>query len=181
MTLTGRLFILFCVSAGISLSFLSLQVSAKSTAGKSAKPNQIQSAPKKVPIQSKFNNAACSSYLDRMRSKMDNNWYLPDGTNHVTIKAVVGQNGSVDNVEISSGPKNETAEQAANEAFLKAQPLESLPSGSGDKVRLILDFESYADPHGDSRRTISSRIEEIKGSQQATPQSSSAADQDKKE
>ncbi len=128
--------------------------------------NSLNPAPgpkKKVPIQSKFNNAACSSYLDRMRTKMDNNWYLPDGTNHVTIKATVGQNGAVDNVELTSSPKNESAEIAANEAFLKAQPLESLPQGSGDKVKLILDFESYADPHGDSRRTISSRIEEIKG------------------
>lgn len=154
----------FILGTGLSFSILASQVTAKNTPGN----NQKSGPAKKIQIPSKFNNAACSSYLDRLRSKMDSNWYLPDGTNHVTIKATVGQNGSVDNVEISSSPKSESAEQAANEAFLKAQPLESLPSGSGERVKLVLDFNSFADPHGDSRRTISSRIEEIRESSSGT-------------
>lgn len=160
----GKAFLFFVLGTGLSFS-LANPVTAKNTPGK----NQIKSGPaKKIQIPSKFNNAACSSYLDRLRSKMDSNWYLPDGTNHVTIKATVGQNGSVDNVEITSSPKSESAEQAANEAFLKAQPLESLPSGSGERVKLVLEFNSFADPHGDSRRTISSRIEEVRESSAGT-------------
>jgi len=129
---------------------------------KSQKNPPQTKAQKTKPMPSSFNSSAAGAYLDRLREKMDKHWYLADGTNHVVIKAIVLSNGSVENVELSSKPKNESAEQAANEAFLKAQPLESLPSGSGEKCCIILDMESYADPHGDSRRTVRSRMEVVK-------------------
>ena len=142
---------------------------AKSTV-KTSKTSTVVKTPKsRSSMPSTFNSSAAGSYLDRLREKMDKHWYLADGTNHVVIKATVGANGSVDNVELSSSPKNEAAEQAANEAFLKAQPLESLPSGSGDKCLVILDMDSYADPHGDSRRTVKSRMEVIKPTNESAP------------
>lgn len=165
------------LSVGIVLSIalcswqnsLLAKQTAKSTA-KTAKTSTVVKTPKsRSSIPSTFNSSAAGSYLDRLREKMDKHWYLADGTNHVVIKATVAANGSVDNVELSSSPKNEAAEQAANEAFLKAQPLESLPSGSGDKCLVILDMDSYADPHGDSRRTVKSRMEVIKPTNESAP------------
>jgi TonB family protein len=165
------------LSAGISLCIALCswhnpgfaKQNVKSTV-KSTKSSTVVKTPKsRASVPSSFNSSAAGSYLDRLREKMDKHWYLADGTNHVVIKATVAANGTVDNVELSSSPKNEAAEQAANEAFLKAQPLESLPSGSGEKCLVILDMDSYADPHGDSRRTVKSRMEVIKPSAESAP------------
>ena len=138
-----------------------------SKSSKNSPQSKVQKNRSSMPAS--FNSSLAGAYLDRLREKMDKHWYLADGTHHVVIKATVTANGTVDNVELSSSPKSEAAEQAANEAFLKAQPLESLPSGSGDKCLVILDMDSYADPHGDSRRTVKSRMEVIKPMAESAP------------
>lgn len=158
-----------CTAFGLCNNPVIAKQNAQSTV-KTSKNSPVVKTPKsRASVPSSFNSSAAGAYLDRLREKMDKHWYLADGTNHVVIKATVAANGSVDNVELSSSPKNEAAEQAANEAFLKAQPLESLPSGSGDKCLVILDMDSYADPHGDSRRTVKSRMEVIKPTAESAP------------
>lgn len=162
----------FTIGLVMSIAFCGLHIPCKAKEIQK-KPNKTtNAAPQKSKSQtpSSFNSSASGAYLDRLREKMDKHWYLADGTHHVVIKAIVLSNGSVENVELSSTPKSEAAEQAANEAFLKAQPLEALPSGSGEKCCIILNMESYADPHGDSRRTVRSRMEVVK------PTSSTAQD-----
>jgi len=170
--MSGFRLLLVGLSLSIALSSWNYPCLAKQTA-KSVKktvPVKPQNARQSTP--SSFNSSAAGAYLDRLREKMDKHWYLADGTNHVVIKATVLANGSVENVELTSTPKNESAEQAANEAFLKAQPLESLPSGSGERCCLVLDMDSFADPHGDSRRTVKSRMEVIRPTADSTKSNS---------
>lgn len=154
----------FTIGLFMSIAFCALHIPCNAKQIQKNQVKQAQAKPQKTKQQStsSFNSAASGAYLDRLREKMDKHWYLADGTHHVVIKAIVLSNGSVENVELSSTPKSEAAEQAANEAFLKAQPLESLPSGSGEKCCIILNMESFADPHGDSRRTVRSRMEVIR-------------------
>lgn len=157
-----------CIAFFLCNNPIMAKQNAQSTV-KTSKNSPVKTTKSRSSIPSSFNSSLAGAYLDRLREKMDKHWYLADGTNHVVIKATVAANGTVDNVELSSSPKNEAAEQAANEAFLKAQPLESLPSGSGDKCLVILDMDSYADPHGDSRRTVKSRMEVIKPTTESAP------------
>jgi hypothetical protein len=107
--------------------------------------------------------AANTAYINRLRSKLMNEWHvlMQDGKNHVVITALVNADGSVqDNPQIVSTPKNQAAEQAGNEAFAKCQPLEALPAGQ-TQARVILTFDSSSDPHGDSSSNIYTRIEPI--------------------
>ncbi len=158
-----------CVAYSLCNNPIVAKQNAKSTV-KTSKNSPVVKTPKsRSSVPSSFNSSSAGAYLDRLREKMDKHWYLADGTNHVVIKATVSANGTVDNVELSSSPKNEAAEQAANEAFLKAQPLESLPSGSGDKCLVILNMDSFADPHGDSQRTVKSRMEVIRPTAESAP------------
>ncbi|MCW5823277.1 MAG: hypothetical protein KIT34_10770 [Cyanobacteria bacterium TGS_CYA1] len=163
----------FYTSMGLALSiaFCSALIPCNAKQIQKKQNKTTQSTPQKTKSQtpSSFNSSASGAYLDRLREKMDKHWYLADGTHHVVIKAIILSNGSVENVELSSTPKSEAAEQAANEAFLKAQPLEALPSGSGQKCCIILNMESYADPHGDSRRTVRSRMEVVKPTSSEAP------------
>ncbi len=91
---------------------------------------------------------------------MDNNWYLADGKNRVTLELRVAEDGGVTDLNVSSTPKNSEAEQAASDAFNKSQPLPALPSGS-PPVKMTLVFSSTADPHGDNTRDITGRIDPI--------------------
>jgi len=105
-------------------------------------------------------NAAYTSYINRLRSKLDSKWYLADGKNRVTLTLNVDKTGSVTDLKIVSSPTNTQAEQAASDAFNQSQPLEYLPSGS-PPIKLTLVFESYADPHGDNNRSINGQIDQV--------------------
>ena len=112
-------------------------------------------------------NGAYTAYINRLRGKLDHNWYLPDGNNKVTLSVDLAPDGSVTNLNVSSAPSSTLAEQAANDAFNQSQPLEALPATS-PAVKLTLTFTSTADPHGDNTRSISGQIEST-GPQAAAP------------
>jgi hypothetical protein len=118
----------------------------------------------KTPVSAAANKggagtAANNAYINRLRGKLMDNWHvlMQDGKNHVVITAVVNADGTVQDMQITSSPKNQSAEQAGNEAFAKIQPLEALPSGSG-QAKLTLTFDSTSDPHGDSSSNIYTHI-----------------------
>lgn len=104
--------------------------------------------------------AACNNYLNRVRAKVDKNWYVADGKNHVVLSVVVAPDGTVTDLNITSTPTDTKAEQAASDAFNQSQPLEALPSGS-KAMKMTLTFDSNADPHGDSSRTIGARLDPV--------------------
>jgi TonB family protein len=122
-----------------------------------AKPAAKAAAPAKsasnAALQSAFN-----AYLDNVRNKIDKNWYVADGKNHVTLTMDLSADGSVTNLNITSSPSNTTAEQAASDAFNQAQPLGALPGGT-QQIKLTLTFDSTADPHGDSNRSIGAKVD----------------------
>lgn len=109
-----------------------------------------------VAPSSNKNNAAYSAYLGRLRGKLMNNWDVPNGRNKVTVSTTVNADGSIGEVLLSSTPKSAAAEIAGSEAFAKSQPLEAIPGGG--QVKLILTFESSADPHGDSNSNVYTQI-----------------------
>lgn len=116
---------------------------------------------------------AIDAYLNRLRPKLYANWLLPDGNNNVEITATLDEKGNTEQTQVTSNPKNGTAEQAAADAFSKAQPLESLPSGI-DKAKLVLGFISKADPHGDSSSNITTRFEQVQVEKKAPAASGSS-------
>ncbi|MBI4534064.1 MAG: TonB C-terminal domain-containing protein [Candidatus Melainabacteria bacterium] len=122
-------------------------------------------APK--PRQSINLTPAYTAYINRLRGKVQNVWNYPDGKNQVVLQATVGLDGSVGEVVLKSTPNNADAEQAASTAFAQAQPLERLPAGSAPIVRVTLTFDSIADPHGDSKISLSGRLDPV-----TTPKSS---------
>jgi hypothetical protein len=103
---------------------------------------------------------AINAYLNRLRPKLYSNWLLPDGNNNVKIVATLEASGTTEGVQVTSNPKSDAAEQAASDAFSKAQPLEGLPSGL-ERAKLVLDFVSKADPHGDSSSNIATSLEQL--------------------
>jgi hypothetical protein len=105
--------------------------------------------------------AAYNAYLNRLRHKVLNNWNVPDGKNQVVVQAAIAVDGTLGEISAVSTPGNEAAEQAATAALSLAQPLEALPAQS-PPVRLVLTFESTADPHGDSTSNLSSKLEPLK-------------------
>jgi len=109
-----------------------------------------------------LNTPEVNSYLGRLQGRLQNNWYLVDGRNKVTITATIAADGATSDIQVSSSPSNTEAEQAANEAFAKAQPLESLPRSAGSQVKLTILFDSFADPHGDTDRHISTTLDPIR-------------------
>ncbi|MBZ0187118.1 MAG: TonB C-terminal domain-containing protein, partial [Candidatus Obscuribacterales bacterium] len=88
-----------------------------------------------------FDQKSHDQYIERLKRKLDDNWYVPDGNNKVTIISSIDGDGTVSDIEVVSKPKSEPAEQASNEAFVKAQPFESLPSGT-QKAKLTVVFRS---------------------------------------
>ncbi len=127
-----------------------LKVEAKPVARPAARP---AARGKAAPTN---NNAAYSAYLTRLRGKLLNNWNVPNGKNKVILTTVVNADGTVGDIALSSNPKNADGEIAGSEAFAKSQPLEAVPGGG--QVKLILTFESSADPHGDSNSNVYTQI-----------------------
>lgn len=123
---------------------------AKAAARSAAKANQSNA------LTAKNNTAAYTAYLARLRGKLLNYWDVPNGKNRVTLSTVVNADGSIGDVSLSSAPKNADAEIAGSEAFAKSQPLEAVPGGG--QVKLVLTFESSADPHGDSNSNVYTQI-----------------------
>lgn len=118
-------------------------------------------------------NSAYNAYLNSLRPRIDNQWWLVDGNNHVTLSMSVGTDGGVTELEITSSPKSTEAEQAASDAFNKVQPLPALPSGSG-AIKLTLTFDSRASQH-ENERHLSGRID-APGSTTTASHSSSSSD-----
>ena len=104
---------------------------------------------------------AYNAYVNKLRNKVLNNWNLADGKNNVVLQATVGNDGAVSDIVLKSTPKNAKAEEAANAAFAQSQPLEPLPPGSALSARLTLNFQSTADPHGDTSSNLSARIDPV--------------------
>jgi glucose/arabinose dehydrogenase len=154
----------------ISLSSLAMLTSCfvlspmfENSAGAAWAQAKKQPAKKKPQQRSgpNLNTAEVNNYLSRLRDKLDQFWELADGRNHVTLTMTMGQDGIPNDIAVTSSPSNQSAEQAANEAFAKAQPMESLPPGAGEKVKLTIVFDSFADPHGDSNRNIKTQMDPV--------------------
>ena len=140
-----------CAAAGL------LAVCVGGTFAAPAPKSVVKRSTTKPPSTS---SAALVPYLNRLRSKLTNNWLIPDGKNSVTISATVHGDGSCENIQVSSVPKNDQAEASCSDAFSKSQPLEALPSGVNEG-KLTLNFTSSADPHGDSSSNITTRLDPI--------------------
>ncbi len=127
------------------------------TKKKSGKPPAAQP----VPSGPNLNSPEMNSYLIKLREKLDNNWNLVDGRNRVTLTAKIDADGAASDISATSAPSSPEAEQSANEAFAKAQPLEALPKSIGAAVKLTVIFDSYADPHGDTNRNLTTKIDPV--------------------
>lgn len=104
--------------------------------------------------------AAVESYCGHVWNKIYSKWILPDGNNHVTLTAEIGSDGSLGDISANSTPKNAEAEAAAMTALDQAKPLDLLPSGM-NSGKLTINFNSKADPHGDSSSGGSVRLDPI--------------------
>lgn len=142
------------LSAALGIMFLSVVAQAKPAAKKPS------AAPPAGGNNNAAINAAFNSYLNSLRAKLDKNWYVADGKNHVTLSADVAIDGTVTNLNITSSPSDTKAEQAASDAFNSSQPLQALPGGV-QSIKLTLTFDSTADPHGDSSRQIGSKVDSV--------------------
>lgn len=159
-----------CVRAilcGVALLSVSLAIGTM--------PQRASAAPpaKKKPGKN-YNSGECNAYLSRLSGRLENNWLMPDGRNVVTITAVLNQDGSTGDVSIKSSPSNKGAESSANEAFVKAQPFESLPTSAGATAQLIVVFDSKADPHGDTSSSVKATLGPAPGARQAPAQQAPA-------
>lgn len=142
----------FLVSA-LFLSLLSLGL---------AEPRRAFAGPEARPLAANYESAACKSFLNGLTNKLNNKWYIPDGKNKVTITCKLESDGTTQDVNTTSSPSSADAEQAANTAFVQAQPFGSLPTSAGETVKLTLEFISSADPHGDSSRHINAVLSDPK-------------------
>ncbi len=145
---------LFLVSA-LVLPFLTSIFFFQDNAGaKEIKNSMPVSKSKAVRAAVNYDSPDCKGYLNGLTGKLNNKWYIPDGKNKVVISCKLESDGSTQDVTTTSTPSSAEAEQAANTAFVQAQPFGALPSSAGTKVKLTLEFISSADPHGDSSRHI---------------------------
>jgi TonB family protein len=159
-------------------SYCTSALAAPARSGQAARPaarpasgNTVTAAAGNGPL-----NAAYNSYLNALRQRIDNQWYLADGNNHVTLTMTVSTDGSVTALEIASTPKNVEAEQTASDAFNKVQPLPGLPSGS-NAIKMTLSFDSRASQH-ENERHLSGRIDSVSaatGSDGSTTTNSSSS------
>ncbi|MEZ4546202.1 MAG: cell envelope integrity protein TolA, partial [Cyanobacteriota/Melainabacteria group bacterium] len=69
-----------------------------------------------------YESAECKSYINSLTQKLNNNWYIPDGKNKVTVTCTLESDGTAQDVVTVSVPGSPEAEQAANTAFVQAQP-----------------------------------------------------------
>lgn len=125
-----------------------------------AAPAKKQQSQPAKPAPGPNYSAAYGAYLNRIRTRLSSNWNLPDGRNRVVITALIQTDGSTTDVNVSSTPKNAKAEEAANEAFTKAQPFEALPSGTAPTAKIIFTFDSTSTQH-DSSSGINMRMDPI--------------------
>lgn len=168
-----RLGAIVCAGAILSVSF------AVGTITDCVHAAPAKAAPKKKPGAGgkNYNSGECNAYLSRLSGRFEINWLMPDGRNLVTITAVLNQDGSTGDVSIKSSPSNKDAESAANEAFVKAQPFESLPTSAGATALLVVVFDSNADPHGDTSSQVKASLGPAPGAQgqpQQAPQEAPA-------
>ncbi len=105
--------------------------------------------------------AAYNAYVMQVRPMVLSHWSVPDGTNLVTLTVKVTAEGATSDVVLSSSPKNNAAEQAAQDALTQAQPLPVLPASS-PPVELTLTFKSMSDPHGDSSSNLVVKLDQLK-------------------
>jgi TonB family protein len=147
-------------------------------AGKKAAPasGAAQKAPAAGCANTGGSSAVLNSYATQLRQKMGNNWNYPDGKNHVTLTVDVVQDGSVSNLTLASTPKNNEAEQKANDAFNSAQPLQPLPAGNAE-ARITIVFDSQAD-QWNSKANIAIKIDTKKAE---APAAGTSPDNSKKE
>lgn len=139
------------LSLGICVN--AVQAAPAKTATKSSKPA--------VKIQTGGpSKAAVESYCGHVWNKIYSKWILPDGNNHVTLTAEIGSDGSLGDISANSTPKNAEAEAAAMTALDQSKPLDLLPSGM-NSGKLTINFNSKADPHGDSSSGGSVRLDPI--------------------
>lgn len=123
----------------------------------------VLAAPRKVARPAARANTAnplLTSYVNRLRERITQNWNFPDGKNHVSLTVPINADGSIGEVSLVSLPKKDDAEQAALAAFNAAQPFDPLPQGT-NSARLSVIFESTSDPHGDSSSRVLTRVDPI--------------------
>lgn len=112
--------------------------------------------------------AAVRAYCNKVWNRVQNNWDLATGKNHVILGVDVDSSGNVFGIKVSSQPRNADAEAKAQAALTKSQPLDALPTGL-PSAHLTITFDSTADPHGDSNSGGSVRLEYHPGALPATP------------
>jgi len=161
---------LFSLTAAVVLvgGFVMNDLTARQSPSVAALAQGKKKPGKQAPVKRSgpsLNNGECNNYMARLRDKLDQNWELPDGKNKVTIITTIARDGSTSDMSTSSAPSNQDAEQRANEAFAKVQPMESLPGSAGERVKLTVTFDSFADPHGDTNRNISTQLDPVAASQ----------------
>jgi len=144
-------------------------VSAASAAPSRAQRERV-SAPAASPAQVR-------AYCGKLWNKIQNNWELATGKNHVIVSIDVDAGGNVFATKVSSTPQNADAEAKAQAAVTKSQPLEALPAGL-PSAHLTVTFDSSSDPHGDATSNGSVRLEYHPGS---TPGVATPADPERKE
>jgi TonB family protein len=142
-------------AAGLTFVFAS-NIAASAAApvkkGAAAKPAARQAPGIPAPV--------INAYLGRLRGRILPNWNLPDGKNHVVLTVKVEPDGQVTDLKAQSSPSNTQAEQASQDAFNRAQPLEALPAGTAGAT-ITLTFESNADPHGDTSSNLLTRFDVV--------------------
>jgi hypothetical protein len=150
----------------LTATVLGLSFPAYAKGAKQSKPAVSKvTVSSKSPVLSKVGQpdrgeltGAIRTYSQKLWNRILPNWIYPDGTNHVTLTAVVANDGSVESVALSSQPKNTEAESSAQTAFDRIKPLSALPTGL-TKARITVVFDSKADPHGDSSSNGSVHID----------------------
>jgi TonB family protein len=126
-----------------------------------AAPTQAKNSTKKLIRQAPSTDAAAGqAYSARLWNRILSQWNYPDGSNHVTLSAVVVADGTVESLQVTSSPKSVEAEASAQAAFDKAKPLEALPTGM-PKATVVITFNSKSDPHGDSSSGGSVRLDPV--------------------
>jgi hypothetical protein len=110
--------------------------------------------------QNAQSNVDINRYLASLRPKLMHNWLLPDGKNLVVLTTLINADGTSTNVTMTSQPNNEAAEQAANDSFSKILPLPPLPPHL-KAAKLTLNFQSNADPHGDSQSNLTMNLDPL--------------------
>lgn len=114
-------------------------------------------------------------YSARLWNRILSRWNYPDGNNNVIMTVTVAPDGSVENLKVTSSPKNAAAESAAQAAVDAVKPLEALPGGAS-RGTLTISFNSKSDPHGDSSCGGSVRLDTITGAVPAAASAPAAAE-----